>query len=58
MQLDYRQEKFTKVRVSGIVCHKNRAALISGCILYRDTYNNPCAGCGMGIIILGGFENE
>ncbi len=45
-------------QVSGIVCHKNRAALISGCILYRDTYNNPCAGCGMGIIILGGFENE
>ncbi len=45
--------------VNGIVCHKNRPALISGCILYRDTYNNSCADCGMGITILvGGFENE
>ncbi len=45
-------------RVKGIVFHKNHPAFISGCILYRDTYNNPCAVCGMGITILGGFENE
>lgn len=26
-------------------------------ILYHDTYNNPCAARGRGIIISGGFEN-
>jgi len=42
-------------QVGGIVCYINHVTSISGCILYRDTYNNPCAVMAWGLFHLWGY---